>query len=163
DPALPYRFIGWKRQLRQIIDCLIARALDAATAGAVRVAVDGASRDRRTLQLRLIVRDRSAALLDEPPEDRGDEDGPLALVVAARLAQLMGGDIGSEDGILTATVPLTIDEPAVDPAPDLAGCTVLLATEQDRVAGELMAWVTAWQGDSRRIRRFEGASDSIAQ
>jgi hypothetical protein len=87
----------------------------------------------------------------------------LVLDVATRLVQLMGGRIASEDGVLTVVVPLTIDEPAVDLAPNLAGCTVLLATEQDQLGGALMAWITSWHGDPHRIDRFDGAAGASAQ
>ncbi|HXO03647.1 MAG TPA: hypothetical protein VN900_16415, partial [Stellaceae bacterium] len=57
DPALPYRLRGWPQQLAQILDYLVARAIEVTGGGAVRIAIDAAGGSGDTLHLRLAVRD----------------------------------------------------------------------------------------------------------
>src|ERR1700722_13144249 len=57
DPALPYRLRGWPQQLAQIIDYLVARAIEVTESGAVRVSIDGGGGDGGKIDLRLKVRD----------------------------------------------------------------------------------------------------------
>jgi len=172
DPALPYRLRGWRQQLAQIIDNLVPPA--SATAGdAVHIGIDGADSGGRTIDLRLAVRDEALpiavgdgdAMFDPFAGDIAQRalaaQGAFRLAVVKRLVELMGGRIAFEGGAagggsLTITVPLEVDEPAVDSALDLGRCLVLIATEDGQFASELAEPLNAWHGDPRWIEGFGG-------
>lgn len=184
DAALPYRLRGWPQQLTQILDYLVARAIEVTRTGTVRVAVDGAGDDGGTLNLRLAVRDEGApiaraeadAMFDPFAADarnaggigRQAVSGPAAsghgafgLAVVKRLVELMGGTIeiegvGGKGGSFTIAVPLAIDAPGIDSELDLDHTVVLIATPDSQFASDLAEPLNAWQGDPRWIEGFEG-------
>jgi HPt (histidine-containing phosphotransfer) domain-containing protein len=83
------------------------------------------------------------------------------LAVVKRLVELMGGRIAIESGAtkgnsFTLTVPLIVDEPAIDSALDLDHCLVLIATEDSQFASDLAEPLNAWHGDPRWIEGFGG-------
>ncbi|HTZ35367.1 MAG TPA: HAMP domain-containing sensor histidine kinase [Stellaceae bacterium] len=176
DPALPYRLRGWPQQLAQILDYLVARALEVTAAGTVRIAIDAEGLAANTLRLRMTVRDEGrpiaasdAAALFDPfnarPEAGGaapGAHGAFGLAVVKRLVELMGGRIAVDSGSaarggsFAITVPLAVDEPATEGALDLAHCMVLIATEDSQFASELAEPLNAWHGDPRWIEGFGG-------
>lgn len=173
DPALPYRLRGWPQQLGQIIDYLVARAIEVTASGAVRIAIDAAGRNGGALNLRIAVRDGGAPI---PPGDadslfnpfsgaasrqNAGAHGAFGLAVVKRLVELMGGRIAVESGTarggsLMITVPLAIDEPEIDSTLDLGRCLVLIATEDSQFASDLAEPLNAWHGDPRWIEGFGG-------
>jgi two-component system, sensor histidine kinase RpfC len=170
DPAMPYRLRGWAQQLAQILDYIVARALEVSEAGAVRVAVDAAGGTGRTLHLRVAVHDdgRPIAVSDadaifDPfaPQPSRSAHGAFGLAVVKRLVELMGGRIAVESraaqgSTLTVTVPIAVDDQAVDRDLDLQRCLVLIATEDSQFASELAEPLNAWRGDPRWIEGFGG-------
>jgi signal transduction histidine kinase len=182
DPVMPYRLRGWPRQLGQIIDYLVARAIDATDDGVVRIILDSVESTDQTLRLRITVRDDGTAIapvridaLFDPFAAVAGQAGPGAaepntfgLAVARRLAQLMGGHIAVDSvpgrgGSFTAEVPLAIDEPAVDGGLDLHHCDVLIATEDSQFASDLAEPLNAWHGDPRWIEGFDRPVDIAGQ
>jgi signal transduction histidine kinase/HPt (histidine-containing phosphotransfer) domain-containing protein len=181
DPALPYRLRGWPQQLAQILDYLVARAIEVTTAGAVRIAIDAPGATGQRIELRLAVRDEGAplaasdaeALFDPFAAGAGRQAGALAhgafgLAVVRRLVELMGGRIAVDSDAhrgtsLTLTVPLVVDEPAVDPQLDLGHCLVLIATKDSQLASDLAEPLNAWRGDPRWIEGFAGTLDFVGQ
>ncbi|HEU0218720.1 MAG TPA: HAMP domain-containing sensor histidine kinase [Stellaceae bacterium] len=181
DPALPYRLRGWPQQLAQSLDYLVARAIEVTEVGAVRIAVDAGANSGQRIDLRLAVRD------DGPPLSPGDAEtmfdpfaaaaeqrsaagghGAFGLAVVQRLVELMGGRImvdggGGKGGVFTITVPLDIDQPAVDHALDLGRCLVLIATEDSQFASDLAEPLNAWHGDPRWIEGFGATLDFVGQ
>jgi signal transduction histidine kinase len=173
DPALPYRLRGWAQQLAQILDYLVARAMEVSGDGAVRIAIDAAGRDGNALTLRIAVRDEGAPITPADAEALFDPfagaaerqtasaHGAFGLAVVNRLVELMGGCITIESsavrgGSFVITVPLTVDEPEVDSALDLGRCLVLIATEDSQFASDLAEPLNAWHGDPRWIEGFGG-------
>jgi signal transduction histidine kinase/HPt (histidine-containing phosphotransfer) domain-containing protein len=172
DPRLAYRLRGWPQQLAQIVDYLVARAIEVSAAGSVGVAVDAIGADHRRARIRLTVRDEGdpiarpdAGMLFDPFAVRpaggatGDH-GAFGLAVVLRLIELMGGEIASGGvpgvgGTITVTVPLEIDEPPVDGALDLERCLVLIATEDSQFASEIAEPLNAWNADPRWIDSFD--------
>ena len=171
DPALPYRLRGWPQQLGQMLDYLVARAIDVTGSGAVRIAIDAAGRTDSALSLRISVRDEGAPIA---PADAETLFNPFAgaaerqvasahsafgLAVVRRLVELMDGSIaiessGAKGGSFVITVPLTIDEPEIDSELDLGRCLVLIATEDSQFASDLAEPLKAWHGDPRWIEGF---------
>lgn len=124
DAALPYRLRGWPQQLMQILDYLVARAIEVTRTGTVRVTVYGVGDDGGTLNLRLAVRDEGApiarteasAMFDPFAADAraaggigrqvvsgqaiagppASGHGAFGLAVVKRLVELMGGTIEIE-------------------------------------------------------------------
>jgi len=177
DPALPYRLRGWPQQLAQILDYLVARALEVTDAGAVRVAIEAAGSGANTVQLRIAVRDEGIPIAPADAEamfnpfaaEAGsaarlapNAHGAFGLAVVKRLVELMGGQIAADSGkaakggSFAITVPLVIDQPAVDSELDLGHCLVLIATEDSHFASELAEPLNAWHGDPRWIEGFDG-------
>lgn len=173
DPALPYRLRGWPQQLAQILDYLVARAIEVTASGAVRIAIDGAGRSRNALTLRIAVRDEGTpiapadadALFDpfagDAARQTASAHGAFGLAVVKRLVELMGGRIaiesrGAKGGSFVITVPLTIEEQEVDSEFDLGRCLVLIATEDSQFASDLAEPLNAWHGDARWIEGFGG-------
>ena len=171
DPALPYRLRGWPQQLAQILDYLVARAIEVTGRGAVRIAIDAAGRNGNTLSLRIAVRDEGdpiapgdADALFNPFSDPAARraaggHGAFGLAVVKRLVELMGGGIAVESragrgGSFVITVPLAVDEPEIDGELDLAHCLVLIATEDSQFASDLAEPLNAWHGDPRWIEGF---------
>ncbi|HWB47616.1 MAG TPA: HAMP domain-containing sensor histidine kinase [Stellaceae bacterium] len=183
DPAAPYRLRGWPQQLAQILDYLVARAIEVTEAGAVRVAVDAAAEAGQRIELRLTVRDEGRGLTPADAETLFDPFAPDAatrertaagghgafgLAVVRRLVELMGGRIAVDGnagrgGAFTVTVPLAVDQPAVDPELDLGRCLVLIATEDSQFASDLAEPLNAWHGDPRWIEGFGGTLDFVGQ
>jgi signal transduction histidine kinase/HPt (histidine-containing phosphotransfer) domain-containing protein len=177
DPALPYRLRGWPQQLAQILDYLVARAIEVTHRGAVRVAIDSVGGDSGKIHLKLTVRDdgspiapTDAAAMFDPFAGAADKDaqrepgahGAFGLAVVKRLVELMDGRItvesgaGVKGGSFTLTVPLALDEPAADSELDLGHCLVLIATEDSQFASDLAEPLNAWHGDPRWIEGFGG-------
>jgi signal transduction histidine kinase/HPt (histidine-containing phosphotransfer) domain-containing protein len=179
DPALPYRLRGWPQQLAQILDYLVARALEVTGAGVVRVAIDASGGNGNTIHLRLAVRDEGMPIPEIDAEKLFDPfagaaaarsapsaHGAFGLAVVKRLVELMGGQIvvdsgggAARGGAFTITVPLDVDEPAVESDIDLGNCLVLIATEDSQFASEIAEPLNAWHGDPRWIEGFEGTLD----
>jgi two-component system sensor histidine kinase RpfC len=177
DPTLPYRLRGWPQQLAQILDYLVARALEVTGAGSVRVVIESGGTSDRGLQLRLAVRDEGAPIAASDAEAMFNPfaasgatanapavstHGAFGLAVVKRLIELMGGRIvvdsgnTAKGGAFTMTVPLIVDTPAVDGELDLEHCLVLIATEDSQFASELAEPLNAWHGDPRWIDGFGG-------
>ncbi|HYM72815.1 MAG TPA: HAMP domain-containing sensor histidine kinase [Stellaceae bacterium] len=179
DPALPYRLRGWPQQLAQILDYLVARAIEVTGEGSVRIALDTVGNDDTTLHLRLTVRDEGAPIGRSEAEAMFDPfaadvrniptigrqpsstHGAFGLAVVKRLVELMGGTIEIESGVarggsFTIVVPLAIDLPAVDSELDLGHTLVLIATTDSQFASDLAEPLNAWQGDPRWIDRLDG-------
>jgi len=163
DPALPYRLLGWPQQLAQILDYLVARAIEVSAEGAVKLTIDAAAIDERRVRLRLVVRDTGPAIAPSDVEALFDPfasaaapggHGAFGLAVVRRLVELMDGNVGIVGGALTITVPLAIDEKAVDGAFDLDRCLVLIASEDSQFASDLAEPLNAWNGDPRWIDSF---------
>ena len=174
DPAMPYCLCGWPQQLGQILDFLVARAIEATSnGGAIRIAIDAADRTGDTMTLRLVVRDEGAPISPDAAEAFFNSfsggaarasvsaEGTFGLAVVRRLVELMGGRIAIESGAarggaLIITVPLVIDETEIDKAIDLGRCLVLIATEDSQFASDLAEPLNAWNGDPRWIEGFGG-------
>jgi signal transduction histidine kinase/HPt (histidine-containing phosphotransfer) domain-containing protein len=173
DPALPYRLRGWPQQLAQILDYLVARAMEVTGNGAVRIAIDAAGSSGSALTLRISVRDEGAPIAPADAEalfnpfggatgrQIAGAHGAFGLAVVKRLVELMGGRIAIDSGIakggsFVISVPLTIDEPEIDSALDLGRCLVLIATEDSQFASDLAEPLNAWHGDPRWIEGFGG-------
>ncbi|HWD60764.1 MAG TPA: ATP-binding protein [Stellaceae bacterium] len=179
DPALPYRLSGWPLQLAQILDYLVARAIDVSRGGAVRIAIDAAGGAGNTVQLRIAVRDAglpiaasdaeamfdpfagNRASAEKNPSAAPSAHGAFGLAVVKRLVELMGGRIAvdgaaAKGGSFTITVPLVVDQPAVDSELDLGRHLVLIATEDSQFASDLAEPLNAWHGDPRWIDGFSG-------
>ncbi len=174
DPALPYRLRGWPQQLAQILDYLVARAIEVTGGGAVRIAIDAGGGSGNTVHLRIAVRDEGSpiapadaeAMFDPFAADKGARSTPSAhgafgLAVVKRLVELMGGRIAIDSGAakggsFTITVPLVVDQPATDSELDLGHCLVLIATEDSQFASDLAEPLNAWHGDPRWIEGFGG-------
>jgi signal transduction histidine kinase len=181
DPALSYRLRGWPQQLAQSLDYVVARAIEVTEAGAVRIAVYGGGNAGPRIDLRLTVRDDGPPLSPADAETMFDPfaagaeqrsaaggHGAFGLAVVRRLVELMGGriavdGIGSKGGVFTITVPLDVDQPAVDHALDLGRCLVLIATEDSQFASDLAEPLNAWQGDPRWIEGFGATLDFVGQ
>jgi len=175
DPALPYRLCGWPQQLAQILDYLVARAVEVTRDGAVRIAIDAAGVTGKKISLRIAVRDQGPALSAGDTEVMFDPfatgaasrtqpshsaHGVFGLAVVRRLVELMGGQIAVAGGLakgasFTLTVPLTVDEPGVDTELDLRRCLVLIASEDSQFASDLAEPLNAWNGDPRWIEGFD--------
>lgn len=180
DPAVPYRLRGWPQQLVQILDYLVARAIEVSGGGAVRIAIDAANGGGDKLHLRIAVRDDGAPIApaeaealfepfaaDKSPRATPNPHGAFGLAVVKRLVELMGGRIAVDSGAakggsFTITVPLALDEPAIDGELDLGRCLVLIATEDSQFASELAEPLNAWHGDPRWIEGF-GATLGFAE
>jgi signal transduction histidine kinase/HPt (histidine-containing phosphotransfer) domain-containing protein len=176
DPALPYRLCGWPQQLAQILDFLVARAIEVTPTGAVRIGIDSAGSNGNTVNLRVAVRDEGSPIAPADVDAMFDpfadaavpgarstptSHGALGLAVVKRLTELMGGRIAIESGgakgrSFTITVPIIVDEPATEPELDLGHCLVLIATEDSQFASELAEPLNAWHGDPRWIEGFGG-------
>jgi signal transduction histidine kinase/HPt (histidine-containing phosphotransfer) domain-containing protein len=176
DPALPYRLRGWPQQLAQILDYLVARAMEVTGGGAVRITIDSTGGKDKTVHLRVAVRDEGAPIAPADAETMFDPfagvtingvrpgpstHGAFGLAVVKRLVELMGGRIAAESGTskggsFEIVIPLTIDEPSVDGELDLDHCLVLIATEDSQFASELAEPLNAWHGDPRWIEGFGG-------
>ncbi len=173
DPRLPYRLRGWPQQLAQIIDYLVARAIEVTADGAVRIAIDAAGRSGDTLSLRIAVRDEGAPIAPGDAEallnpfsgpaagETASAHGVFGLAVVKRLVELMGGGIaiesrGAKGGSFIISVPLTVDEPEIDSELNLGRCLVLIATEDSQFASDLAEPLNAWHGDPRWIEGFGG-------
>jgi signal transduction histidine kinase/HPt (histidine-containing phosphotransfer) domain-containing protein len=181
DPALPYRLRGWPQQLAQSLDYLVARAIEVTEAGAVRIAVDAVGNAGQRIDLRLVVRDDGPPLLPGDAETMFDPfaagaeqraaaggHGAFGLAVVRRLVELMGGRIavdsgGGKGGVFMITVPLDVDQPAVDHALDLGRCLMLIATEDSQFASDLAEPLNAWHGDPRWIEGFGATLDFVGQ
>jgi signal transduction histidine kinase/HPt (histidine-containing phosphotransfer) domain-containing protein len=181
DPALPYRLRGWPQQLAQSLDYLVARAIEVTEAGAVRIAVDAVGDAGQRIDLRLAVRDEGPPLSPADAETMFDPfaagaeqrssaggHGAFGLAVVRRLVELMGGRIavdgrGGKGAVFTITVPLDVDQPAVDHALDLGRCLVLIATEDSQFASDLAEPLNAWHGDPRWIEGFGATLDFVGQ
>lgn len=181
DPALPYRLRGWPQQLAQSLDYLVARAIEVTEAGAVRIAVDAVGDAGQRIDLRLAVRDEGPPLSPADAETMFDPfaagaeqrssaggHGAFELAVVRRLVELMGGRIavdgrGGKGAVFTITVPLDVDQPAVDHALDLGRCLVLIATEDSQFASDLAEPLNAWHGDPRWIEGFGATLDFVGQ
>jgi signal transduction histidine kinase/HPt (histidine-containing phosphotransfer) domain-containing protein len=172
DPRLPYRLRGWPQQVAQIVDYLVAHAIEASDEGSVGVVVDAVGDDHRRVRIRLTIHDKGdpivspdAETLFDPFAVRSDglaasNHGAFGLAVVLRLVELMGGEIGSggapgAGGSITFTVPLELDEPPVDGSLDLERCLVLIATEDSQFASEIAEPLNAWNADPRWIDSFE--------
>jgi nitrogen-specific signal transduction histidine kinase len=174
-PTLPYRLRGWPQQLAQILDYLVARAIEVTGEGVVRIAIDGAEAGGNKINLRLAVRDNGAPLTPADAEVMFDPfastanrerpapsaHGVFGLVVVRRLVELMGGQIAidthaAKGGSFTITVPLAVDQSACDHQLDLERCLVLVATEDSQFASDLAEPLNAWNGDPRWIEGFGG-------
>jgi signal transduction histidine kinase/HPt (histidine-containing phosphotransfer) domain-containing protein len=181
DPALPYRLRGWPQQLAQILDYLVARAIEVTAPGAVRIAIDDVG-DGGQVVLRLCVRDEGRTIstidaeamfdpfagADKLPGAAPNAHGAFGLAVVRRLVELMGGRIAIEAGAargdaFTITLPLTLDNPPIDHDLDLRHCLVLIATEDSQFASDLAEPLNAWQGDPRWIEGFEGTLGFLDQ
>ena len=185
DPALPYRLRGWPRQLAQIIDYIVARAIEVSAQGTVRVVIDAAALDPSGARLRVVVRDAGQAI---PPTETGALFDPFAtrhgvsapdrasagghgafgLAVVRRLVELMGGEIsigGTAEGggTFKITVPVELDDTASEAALDLERCLVLIATEDSQFASDLAEPLNAWHGDPRWIDSLDGTLDFVDQ
>jgi two-component system sensor histidine kinase RpfC len=172
DAALPYRLRGWPQQLAQMLDYLVARALEVTPEGRVGIAIDAVGHGGDAIQLRLAVRDEGKPIAPfeaeamfepfagDPTQHAQRAHGAFGLAVVKRLVELMEGRIGVESeakgSVLTITVPLKIDEPAVDSTLDLGHCLVVIATEDSHFASELAEPLNAWHGDPRWIEGFGG-------
>jgi two-component system sensor histidine kinase RpfC len=173
DPAMPYRLCGWPQQLGQILDFLVARAIEVTGSGAIRIAIDAADRTGSTMTLRVVVRDEGAPISSADAEAffnpfagstaraSGGAEGGFGLAVVRRLVELMGGRVAvdsgaAKGGALMITVPLVIDETEIDKAIDLGRCLVLIATEDSQFASDLAEPLNAWNGDPRWIEGFGG-------
>ena len=176
DPALPYRLRGWPQQLAQILDYLVARAIEVTEGGAVRIAIESAGGKDNTIHLRIAVRDEGSPIAPAEAEAMFDPfagatlngaplppntHGAFGLAVVKRLVELMGGRIevdsdAAKGGSFTITTPLAVDVPAIDPELDLYRCLVLIATEDAQFASELAEPLNAWHGDPRWIEGFGG-------
>jgi hypothetical protein len=177
DPVLPYRLRGWPQQLAQILDYLVARAIAVTDVGAVRIAIDAADGGKdKTVHLRLAIRDEGIPIAAADAETMFDpfagaaangghlpasSNGAFGLAVVKRLVELMGGRIvvesaSAKGGSFTITMPLAVDEPALDGELDLDRCLVLIATEDAQFASELAEPLNAWHGDPRWIEGFGG-------
>ncbi len=173
DPGLPYRLRGWPQQLGQIIDYLVARAIEVTESGAVRVAIDATGRSGDTLGLRIAVHDEGAPITPGDAEallnpfsgpaarETASAHAAFGLAVVKRLVELMGGRIaiksrGAKGGSFVITVPLTVDEPEIDSELNLGHCLVLIATEDSQFASDLAEPLNAWHGDPRWIEGFGG-------
>jgi two-component system sensor histidine kinase RpfC len=175
DPTLPYRLRGWPQQLAQILDYLVARAIEVTGEGAVRIAINGDSASGNKINLRLMVRDNGPPLtpadaeaMFDPFASAADRERPapsahgvFGLAVVRRLVELMGGQIAidtqaAKGGSFTITVPLVVDQPAADHQLDLDRSLVLIATEDSQFASDLAEPLNAWNGDPRWIEGFGG-------
>ena len=185
DPALPYRLRGWPQQFAQILDYLVARAIEVTGGGAVRIAIDAAGISGNTVELRLAVRDEgspiapadaeamfdpftAAGATDHSARPAPSAHGAFGLAVVKRLVELMGGRIAVESGAakggsFTITVPLVLDEPAIDGELDLGHCLVLIATQDSQFASDLAEPLNAWHGDPRWIEGFGGTLGFVDQ
>jgi HPt (histidine-containing phosphotransfer) domain-containing protein len=184
DPALPYRLRGWPQQLAQIIDYLVARAIEVTEQGAVRVSIDGGGSDGGKIDLRLKVRDEGhpitcadAEAMFDPFAGSGEpgaraapgSHGAFGLAVVRRLVELMGGKIaveggdGARGGSFAINVPLAVDEAAIAGELDLGHCLVLIATADSQFASEIAEPLNAWHGDPRWIEGFAGTFDFVGQ
>jgi HPt (histidine-containing phosphotransfer) domain-containing protein len=145
--------------------------------GAVRIAIDGAGGSGDTIELRLAVRGEGSpsapadaeAIFDPFGGDAASSaglapgtHGAFGLAVVKRLVELMGGRIAIESGgaakagSFAISMPLVVDEPAVDAEFDLDRCLVLIATEDPQFASDLAEPLNAWHGDPRWIEGFGG-------
>ena len=175
DPALPYRLRGWPQQLAQVLDYLVARAVEVTEDGAVWVTIDAAGGAGPKVDLRITVRDQGPRLTAEDAEAifnpftanaasrtrPASAHGAFGLAVVRRLVELMGGQIAIDSaaatgGAFAITVPLTVDEPATDAEFDLGHCLVLIASEDSQFASDLAEPLNAWHGDPRWIEGFDG-------
>jgi signal transduction histidine kinase/HPt (histidine-containing phosphotransfer) domain-containing protein len=170
DPALPYRLCGWPRQLQQILDYFVARAVNVTPKGAVRVAIDAAGGDGRRVGVRLVVRDGGAAVgtgdvnpLFDPfgvGDPAADGHGAFGLAVVRRLVELMDGDVRASDGeagaSFTLLLPLVLDEPPIDSTLDLERTLLLIVSEDPQFASDLAEPLHAWNADPRWIDSFDG-------
>ena len=146
DPTLPFQLRAAAREVAQIAEMLVHYGVDAAESGSVRLLVSAASEAGRRLWLRLSI--------EHPAGDSGFADperAALRLVLATRLAELIGGSLAEEPGRITALLPATLDRSPPESVLDLAGRPVLLATEDSRLAGELAEPLGVWRGDVRWI------------
>jgi len=170
DPALPYRLSGWPQQIAQMLDCLVARAIEVSGTGSVGVSVGSPGGNSTQFRLRLTVCDGgqpiepsdAAALFDLFGAQAGghaSEHGAFRLAMVRRLVELMSGEIavgqGRAGGAITVSIPLGVDDPPVDSALDLEQCLVLIATEDSQFASELAEPLNAWNADPRWIDSFE--------
>jgi signal transduction histidine kinase/HPt (histidine-containing phosphotransfer) domain-containing protein len=185
DPALPYRLRGWPRQLAQIIDYIVARAIEVSAQGIVRVVIDAAGSNAGRARLRLVVRDADGTIAsteagafsdpfavrhDMPATERASlaAQGAFGLAVVRRLVELMGGEIGiggaaESGGAFKIVVPVEIDDTAPEAALDLERCLVLIASEDSHFASDLAEPLNAWHGDPRWIDSLDGTLDFVDQ
>ena len=146
DPTLPFQLRGAAREVAQIAEMLVQYGVDAAESGLVRLRVAAASEDGRRLLLRLSIEHQAGGSGFADPERAA-----LRLLLATRLAELIGGSLAEEPGRLTALLPATLDRSPPESVLDLDGRPVLLATEDSRLAGELAEPLGVWRGDVRWI------------
>ena len=186
DPTLPYRLRGWPQQLAQILDYLVARAIEVTETGAVRIAIDGAvvgktaGKTPGKINVRLVVRDDGPLLTPDEAETMFDPfaaadkkqpagtHGAFGLAVVRRLVEMMDGRIAVESGkgkggVITVTVPLAADDMPFDRELDLGQCLVMLASEDSQFASDLAEPLNAWRGDPRWIDSFSGTIDFVGQ
>jgi signal transduction histidine kinase len=171
DPALPYRLRGWPHQLAQIVDNLLPAPADGSGDGRLAIASGGTIGDIQHLRLTMFDAALPAALADAEavlhPSPGTMSSRPLdgqqvfRLAVVKRLVELMGGDIVLDhDPVkyrrLTITLPLELDQPATDGAPDLSECLPLIASEDSQFVSEIAEPLHAWHGDPRWIDGFDG-------
>ena len=151
DARLPYRLRGQAQALMRILSGLADHATEAAGARAVCVTAEPGAIDAG--QLRLMLRVDGLGPYRDP--GLAADEVPLSLRLVQRLVALVGGTfaVGGVAGQrirLTVTVPLAIEEGTPWPVPDLAGRSVLIATEDDELARELTEPLAAWNADPRR-------------
>jgi len=156
DPRLPRRLRGRARAFARIVSNLAEHAVDGAQAGAVRIVFDVMASDARRVRLRLQV--------DGGNRETGvvRQHSALALRLVRRMVGLMDGEFASEGPDrsrerLSVTLTLAIEPGAAEPALDLAGRQVLLATDDGRLVDNLAGPLAAWNANLRWV----GDADSV--
>lgn len=105
DPELPRALRGDRTRVRQILLGLVGHALRTTEHGEVRVRVDGQAPTEGRIEVRFevtddgagIPADRLATIFEDDAGSGSDASGNerLGLLICARLARLMGGDVGA--------------------------------------------------------------------
>ena len=151
DPLLPRRLRGRARAFARVLVGLAEQAIESAAAGSVGIVLDAVGSEPRRVLLRLRVEGGD-----------GDAAAGLALRLVRRLVGLLGGKLvldrpGGQRVRLVVTLPLAIEDATAEPALDLGGRAVLIATEDGRfaedVAGAASAWnaEVCWVGDADAV------------
>jgi signal transduction histidine kinase/HPt (histidine-containing phosphotransfer) domain-containing protein len=148
DARLPHRLRGQAQALSRILAGLADHAIEAAPGRPVCLTVEGAALAAAQVELRLRVDGLG------PGRETGlaTDDVPLSLRIVERLVALVGGTFlidrqARERVRLLITLLLAVEEGAAPPAPDLAGRSVLIATEDGDLARILAEALAQWNAD----------------